>query len=1024
MTNLSGAMGFFAAGTTNGMDAQGITDACRALVGASNVLTNDLDQDSLPDWWEIKYFGDLSAPGNQSNLDALNSGTDPNIVSFAFSFAGHRINAPQVTLQPEILSGIPSYYALLVNDTNYTTPVWTKLSGSVAFTLGATDGVYRVILGLKGRAPDSTITWLGTSVELDRVAPPVTITGPLDPDQSKSPIQLKGYAFEPLRTIVYSLSNGAGSMANLPGLLTGPGNFPTNDFQLLDLPLAPGSNFLSIAATDLAGNVTVTNLTYHLQLDTNSPVLQLYWPQNGSQVAASSVTVRGWLTDETASVTAQITHGGSVTYESPGLVDRNGKVWIEELPLGDGTNCLTLTATNAAGHSSSTNLFMVRSAVSIAIATVASEYLGQATVTLNGTITDDSYKIWANGVGAFPTNGAWTVAGVPVAGGPTAVFAVTAIPVSDNGGDGTPAPGGNSADPTALNPTSPQAVTAASVEDKEPQKIVANGDWHVHQEGEMPTDWWDNDWTWHWDSTNGGYAVVTFDSFDDGYWGIRYWVSTTGVERFEVWDTQTNNIVSTNWLYVGTYFWYGWRIDGPLADGKLIYPVFLPDFGYNIWTISAQRVKLLYSTGGKPAVARQNLFSFTGWATESLSPWNSRPIPYTEIEIPAIGRALGTDGLAYGALSDGIEPDITPILSYPYYSFDITPVKHKLQIKANATILLSDSFPAGTSFLVGEDMAFTYTWAENAPYSGPPPRPQTPTNKWTFDGTYVNAFTQNSASASVDPIKRDSYLTNSQTDAWWISGAPELPGALYRAVLDYGVTFSNGQHIVLSTTGVFPMLRPVPEFTSPVRDTVRVETNLVFDGKVEPNWRLQFGRNWGDTNIGIGFEYTNAPINPEDGRTFGHYFLVQVITNLTEQYNELIGTNCVGSELTASGLDGTVPYLQHYCDTNYGGWPDSPGGGLTSAKWLKISGGFKTHLMFRPGSPPEGLLGSIAVPLYEVDWKWYGIARTNGQRGWELVRGAPPLNPIPIETDVFPHWNSTAAENMITITNLPCFDEN
>jgi hypothetical protein len=193
------------------------------------------------------------------------------------------------------------------------------------------------------------------------------------------------------------------------------------------------------------------------------------------------------------------------------------------------------------------------------------------------------------------------------------------------------------------------------------------------------------------------------------------------------------------------------------------------------------------------------------------------------------------------------------------------------------------------------------------------------------------------------------------------------------------------------------------------------------NGRIDPGWRLQFGRNTPNTNIdvGIAFVYTGAPLDSKTGNPFGRYFMTQVITDFRQQYNERNGLNCAGTQLTGSGLDTDNPY-QGYSETDHGEWSDSPGGGLTTASWLRISSSFKSYLMFEPASTP----GSIGVPMYEVDWAWSGTARTNGQGGWVLVSGSPPGNPTPFETQAFPRWTNNITSNLVTTNGLPCFDEN
>jgi hypothetical protein len=308
-------------------------------------------------------------------------------------------------------------------------------------------------------------------------------------------------------------------------------------------------------------------------------------------------------------------------------------------------------------------------------------------------------------------------------------------------------------------------------------------------------------------------------------------------------------------------------------------------------------------------------------------------------------------------------------------------------------------------------------------WAGEPPSTQSTTNLWTLEGVYVNQFTQACATCSVDYFNNSLQRTNEFLTNWWVSGEPYIPGAIYEAKLDYGMTFPNGQHCVLSEKAFLSMLRPLPTFTTPVRDTVRVGTNFGINGQIDPGWRLQFGRNTPNTNIdvGIAYVYTSAPLDLETGTPFGRYFITQLITAFHQQYNERDGTNCVGTELHGSGLDGANPY-QGYATETSGEWSDAPGGGLTTASWLSMSTSFKSFLMFQP--KPYDTSGNIGVPMYEVAWAWSGTARPDHLGGWMLVSGSPPVNPTPFETKDFPRWTNDVINSMVTTNSLPCFNEN
>lgn len=62
-------------------------------------------------------------------------------------------------LQLDITAGTPSYYAVLVNDTNTANANWQAFSGTnLTVNLGSTDGTYEVTVGLKGYAAEATET--------------------------------------------------------------------------------------------------------------------------------------------------------------------------------------------------------------------------------------------------------------------------------------------------------------------------------------------------------------------------------------------------------------------------------------------------------------------------------------------------------------------------------------------------------------------------------------------------------------------------------------------------------------------------------------------------------------------------------------------------------------------------------------------------------------------------------------------------------------------------------------------------
>ena len=71
-----------------------------------------------------------------------------------------------------------------------------------------------------------------------------------------------------------------------------------------------------------------------------------------------------------------------------GIVYRNGKALVANLSLPAGTNFLSVTAIDAAGNNSTTNVTVIKSAVTVTIDPLSSGQLNQSYVTATGTVSD------------------------------------------------------------------------------------------------------------------------------------------------------------------------------------------------------------------------------------------------------------------------------------------------------------------------------------------------------------------------------------------------------------------------------------------------------------------------------------------------------------------------------------------------------------------------------------------------------------------------------------------------------------
>src|SRR5208283_2987448 len=168
----------------------------------------DSNGDGIPDWWIWMYFGNLDETAtnldSQGNtlLNDYTNGLDPNVIQFTLSTASQYINTLTVPVQINLLAGMPSYYAVLVNDINQADANWQAYPGTnITVNLGSTDRVYTMSVGLRGLPPNATATWQTVQLTLNTVAPTIIITNPAAGTVSQPMIQVQGLANKALSQI-------------------------------------------------------------------------------------------------------------------------------------------------------------------------------------------------------------------------------------------------------------------------------------------------------------------------------------------------------------------------------------------------------------------------------------------------------------------------------------------------------------------------------------------------------------------------------------------------------------------------------------------------------------------------------------------------------------------------------------------------------------------------------------------------------------------------------------------------------
>ena len=250
-----------------------------------------------------------------------------------------------------------TWYTLTLSGTNTYTATITA-PGSTSYT--KTGGYYDVTVEATNTA--GTVTTQNAAglaalklVVKEKVAPVITILSPTSGaavTNNKQPV-----AF----TIV---DEAGGSGINLSSLVVKQDNTAvaastivstaiTNGYSVTYTPasaLSDGSHTVSIAVSDNDGNAATAKSTTY-KVDTVPPTLNVTAPTNELVTNAASLVVRGTTNDTSSSpVTVKITLAGvdqgTITVGTDGAFSKT-------LTLANGTNTIVITATDAAGKSSS-----------------------------------------------------------------------------------------------------------------------------------------------------------------------------------------------------------------------------------------------------------------------------------------------------------------------------------------------------------------------------------------------------------------------------------------------------------------------------------------------------------------------------------------------------------------------------------------------------------------------------------------------------------------------------------------------
>ena len=206
-----------------------------------------------------------------------------------------------------------------------------------AFSLSArlaTEGqnaLHIVATDAAGHSTDSVRT-----VIRDTQQPVLTVTNPANNAVTKQAnITVSGTVTD--QTAVTVNANGVPLPVDGAGQFTG------------QVPLAEGPSFVTVTATDAAGNAAT--VVRSVTRDTQAPVLTVTAPVDGVTINADHVTVTGSVTD--ASAVTVMANGTSL----PVAPDHS---FSGDVALTDGPNTIAVVATDAAGNSTTLSRSVTR----------------------------------------------------------------------------------------------------------------------------------------------------------------------------------------------------------------------------------------------------------------------------------------------------------------------------------------------------------------------------------------------------------------------------------------------------------------------------------------------------------------------------------------------------------------------------------------------------------------------------------------------------------------------------------------
>ncbi len=236
---------------------------------------------------------------------------------------------PVVTIATPAQGALTNQGSVTVSGTVTDASAVTEVSidgQSFPVTAGAFSGVAALAEGANTISVSALDTFANSgsatvSVTLDSTPPAVVITAPPNGTIAASPLALVEGTVSDASAIASLDVNGVAATL-------GAGSFSAS------VTLAQGGNTVTATATDAAGNTGAASITVHVGA---APTLTITSPASGLLTMQSAVAV-------------EVDASGASAVDVNGVAaSANGGTWTATVPLAEGANTLTATATNAFG---------------------------------------------------------------------------------------------------------------------------------------------------------------------------------------------------------------------------------------------------------------------------------------------------------------------------------------------------------------------------------------------------------------------------------------------------------------------------------------------------------------------------------------------------------------------------------------------------------------------------------------------------------------------------------------------------